>query len=458
MAAWTRSGRVGTYSCVVNNRPWLSPAAAAFANEHLARYTSAAVAELDTELHALVAEQERHANADCITLYAGTNVPNPRSARLLGSSIGSRPNLGHPGDTYNRGMDAMARISTLVDTSLARLFGAAFVETRVASGSVANLYTYLATTKPGDAILAFSDEAAGHVTHHSSGAAGLVGLQVHDVPFDAHAMDVNVAELERVAVRLRPKLIIVAGSMCLFPYNVREVRRVADIVGAYVLYDAAHMGGMIAGGAFQQPLPEGAHVMTGSTYKSFGGPPSGMILTNDAGLAERFDRIAYPGLTANFDAAKTAALGLAVLDLLEFGPGYAAQCLANAQALASAMDAVGLPVFRVPRKGFTASQHVALSAVSLGGGNAAAKLLEPANVLTSSIGLPAELVGSITGDANGIRLGTQEITRWGMTEEHMAQIAEFLARVLTRGESAATVRRDVVEFRRNFQTVHFVRP
>jgi glycine hydroxymethyltransferase len=277
------------------------------------------VASLDAELHHLVEQQERHVDDSCITLYAGTNVPNPRMARLLGSNIGSRPNLGHPGDTYNRGMDATARLSALVDTTLSRLMGARYVETRVASGSVANLYAYFACTKPGDRILAFSDGAAGHVTHHVEGAAGLAGLEVHEVPFDPYRMDVDVDALADVAERLRPSLIIVAGSMCLFPYDVAGVRRVADAVGAYVLYDAAHMGGVIAGGAFQQPLAEGAHLVTGSTYKSFGGPPSGMLLTNDQTLAERLDRIAYPGLTANFDAARTAALGLAVMDLLEHG-------------------------------------------------------------------------------------------------------------------------------------------
>ena len=135
---------------------------------------------LDDELHRLISTQERHLD-DCLVLYAGTNEPNPRIARLLGSAIGSRPNLGPPGDTWNRGMVDGARMSVLADELLARLFNCRYVESRVSSGSVANLYSYFATTKPGDAILAFSDDAAGHVTHHRAGAAGLAGLEVHDL-------------------------------------------------------------------------------------------------------------------------------------------------------------------------------------------------------------------------------------------------------------------------------------
>ena len=124
---------------------------------------------------------------------------------------------------------------------------------------------------------------------------------------------------------LRPKLITIGGSLNLFPHPIGDIRTIADEVGALVLFDAAHMSGMIAGHAWQQPLEEGAHVMTMSTYKSLGGPPSGLIVTNDAAVAQRLDAIAYPGLTANFDAAKSAALAMTLLDWKVHGKAYAAQ-------------------------------------------------------------------------------------------------------------------------------------
>jgi glycine hydroxymethyltransferase len=434
---------------------WIPSESASFIAAQEARLAGLSLDELDRELHRLVATQERLLDRESINLYAGTNIPNPRIGPLLASSIGSRPNLGHPGTKYNKGMQHAEQMEVMLSMLLRRLFSAGFVEHRVGSGSLANLYSYMATCRPGDAIMAFSDAAAGHPTHHAIGAAGLYGLRVHEVPFDAARMDVDVDALRDAARRIRPRLIIVAGSMCLFPYNLRAVRGIADEVGAYVLYDAAHMGGLIAGGAFQQPLVEGAHLMTGSTYKSFGGPPSGIVLTNEAELAARLDRIAFPGLTANFDLSRTAAMIVAVLDLLAYGRAYAAACIANAAALAAAMDRAGIAVFRpAARDTFTNSQHVALDAAPYGGGNRASARIEPANILMTSIGLP---LPAVAGDANGIRIGTQEITRWGMQPADMEEIARLAARVLVRGDDPAEVRPDVVAFRRHFQQIHFIR-
>ncbi len=435
-------------------RGWMPPDVAAFVAQHDARYAALPLAALDEMLFALVDAHEQHLDTTCINLYAGTNIPNPRSARLLGSTIGSRPNLGYPGDKYNKGMQHADQIEVLLTHLLRRAFGAKYVEHRVGSGSLANLYAYMATTRPGDPILAFGDAAAGHPTHHAVGAAGLYGLQVHEVPFDSDRMDIDLDGLARVAHDIRPKLIIVAGSMCLFPYNVAGARAVADDVGAYLLYDAAHMGGLIAGGQFQQPLAEGAHLMTGSTYKSFGGPPGGMVLTDDAELAARLDRIAFPGLTANFDLARSAALALAALDSLTYGQPYAVQCIANAQALAAALADHGVAVHHVAGRGHTASQHVAVRATAYDGGNAACKRLEAAHLLMTGIGLPGE---AVAGEYNAIRIGTQEVTRWGMRETEMAQIAMLIARVLVGDEPPAQVRPDTIALRSGFQKVQFVR-
>lgn len=435
-------------------RPWLPDPVTRLIEQHAARFNSMSYDALDAELHKLIDAHEQHVDRECINLYAGTNMPNPRASALLASSLGSRPNLGYPGDKYNKGMQHAEQIEIMLSELLKRLFNAQFVEYRVPSGSLANLFAYMATTKPGDDFLVFSEAAAGHATHHAGGAAGLYGLRIHEAAFDFERMDLDLSRFAEQARVIRPRLIIVAGSMCLFPYSLRAVREIADSIGATVMYDAAHMGGLIAGGAFQQPLAEGAHLMTGSTYKSFGGPASGMILTNEAALAEKLERIAFPGLTANFDLSRSAAMCLATLDLLAHGPAYAQAMIANAQALAEALSAAGVAVFRVPAKGFTASQHVALEAWHYGGGNAASNLLERANVLMSGIGLPGP---AVPGDYNGIRLGTQEITRWGLAPEHMPELAEFIARVLVRGEAPEQVRPNVIAFRQRFQTMRFIR-
>jgi glycine hydroxymethyltransferase len=411
-------------------------------------------AAIEARLIRLIDDHERHMDRESIGLNAGTNVMNPRAAALLSRSLGNRPSLGYPGDKYEMGMEYAEEIEVIAEDLAKRLFGAPFAEIRVGSGALANLYSFMATAKPGDSIMAFTGEMGGHVTHHQAGAAGLYGLVTHAVPFDAARMTVDLDRLRDEAKRLRPKLITVAGSLCLYPYPVREMRQICDEVGAYLLYDAAHMGGLIAGRHFQAPLAEGAHLMTMSTYKAFGGPPSGLILASDAELAKRLDQIAYPGLTANFDLGKTAALALSILDLLEHGEAYAAQAVANAKALGAALAAEGIATHHVQGRDVTESHHLALPAAPHGGGQSAAKHLARANILLCGIGLP---LAPVAGDLNGIRVGTQEVTRFAMKQDAMAGIARLMARVMVKGEAPEKVRPDVIAFRQTYQTMSYVR-
>jgi glycine hydroxymethyltransferase len=436
-----------------SSRPWVPQELVQLYEEHAARYRQLAPREFEGEVEKVLSQHERFMDHECISLYAGTNIMNPRAARFMSSSVGSRPSLGYPGDKYETGLGYAEQIEIMTVEILKRVFKCRYVEFRVGSGSLANLYAYMACTKPGDRIMALPSSAAGHATHHSGGAAGLYGLEVHSIPFDGARMEVDLAGLEREARRLRPKLIILGGSLALVPYPVHEARRLADELGAYLMFGAAYLSGIIAGGEFQQPLAEGAHLMTCSTYKSFGGPPGGLVLTSEPELAERLDRIAYPGLTANFDLARTAALVVAASDILEFGAEYARTCIANARALAAALVERKAAVHGPPERGYTLSHHVALRAAEYGGGTTASRRLERANLLTSGIGLP---LPELSGDYNGLRLGMQEVTRWGMLPGDMPVVAELLCRVLVRGEEPEGVRVDVVAFRGRFQEVGFV--
>ncbi len=433
---------------------WLPPECRAVVDEAEARLLSNSADQIETRLMGLIDAHERHMDFESIGLNAGTIVMNPRAAALLSRSLGNRPSLGYPGDKYEMGMEFAEQIEVMTEGLVRRLFGAPYAEIRVGSGALANLYAFMATCRPGDRIMAFPAEMGGHVTHHRAGAAGLYGIETHPVPYEGARMTVDLDRLRAEAHRLRPKLITLAGSLCLFPYPVREVRAIAEEVGAYVLYDAAHMGGIIAGGHFQAPLAEGAHLMTMSTYKAYGGPPAGLVLTTERELAARIDQIAYPGLTANFDLGKTAALALATLDLIEHGRDYAGMCIANARALGAALAEEGLPVHAVAGRGYTESHHLALAAAPFGGGQRASKRLAAANLLLCGIGLP---LPPVEGDLNGIRIGTQEVTRWGMTPADMPAIARFIARAARAGEEPARVREEVIGFRRAFRTLRFVR-
>jgi glycine hydroxymethyltransferase len=405
---------------------------------------------------ALVAEQVRWNDRECLNLNPATNVQNPYAALLAGSGIGSRPSLGYPGDKYETGLAPGEEIEVIARETALRIFRCAYAETRVLSGAMANLAVYMATTRPGDVIFSLPSAAGGHATHQPFGAPGLYGLDVHPIPLvtdeGTATWRIDLDALAQAVASARPRLLILGGSLAFAPYPIREVRAIADRVGARVLFDAAHLSLLIAGEAFQQPLEEGADAMTTSTYKALGGPPGALILTHDADLAQRLDAIVYPGLTANNDLGRVAALAVCLNDLLVHGHAYATRCVETAQALVGALAAAGLAVAGHPPR-YTQTHHLALDARRWGGGTRAARLLEPANILATGIGLP---LPEVPGDQTGLRLGTQELVRWGLGPEEMPHVASFLARILVQGEDPVAMRGEVVAFRGGFQQVRYV--
>jgi glycine hydroxymethyltransferase len=409
--------------------------------------------EIERQLLSLADENRRIHERDCVNLNPATNAMNPKAEALLAAGLGSRPSLGHPGDKYEMGLEAIEKIEVIATELACEIFGARFAEIRVGSGALANLYVFMATCQPGDAIIVPPPEIGGHVTHQQAGCAGLYGLTIHAAPVDAANYTVAVDALRAQARRVRPKLITIGGSLNLNPHPVREIRAIADEIGAHVLFDAAHLCGMIAGRAWQQPLEEGAHAMTMSTYKSLGGPPSGLIVSNDADLMRRIDAIAYPGLTANFDVAKSAALAMTLLDWKEFGRNYATEMKNVAKALAMSLSNSGIEVHGRDI-GFTQSHQFALPASQSGGGQASAKRLRRANVLSCGIGLP---IAPVSGDLNGLRMGTPEIVRWGMKDSDMPELAGLISRALIGNEEPESVAPAVTAFRRRFNRLHFIR-
>lgn len=431
-------------------RGWVPAACEDYVQGIAAAAARASSAALAARLTALIEENRAIHDRDCVNLNPATNVMNPRAEVALAAGLGTRPSLGYPGDKYEMGLEAIEQIEVIAAELAAEVFGAAFAEIRVPSGAIANLYAFMACCRPGDAIIVPPPEVGGHVTHHEAGAAGLYGLRVHAAPVAADGYTVDVAGLARLARRVRPRLITLGGSLNLAPHPVAEARAIAEETGAWLLFDAAHLCGMIAGSVWPNPLAQGAHLVSMSTYKSLGGPAGGLVLTNEAALAERLDRIAFPGLTANFDAGRVAALALTLIDWREHGPAYAGEMVATARALAEALAAQGLPVFRAGGCA-TRSHQFALEAARWGGGQRMAKHLRRANILACGIGLP---IAPVAGELNGLRLGTPEIVRRGMTAADMPELAALIARAL--GSDPAAVAAEVTAFRRRFTGLHFL--
>ena len=429
-------------------RPWLPPTAARREQQILDDGAARTPAQTAAHLQHLITRNREIHEVECINLNPATNAMNPVAEAALAAGLGSRPSLGHPGDKYEMGLEAIEEIEVLAADLACRVFGAQFAEVRVASGAMANLYAFMATCRPGDRIIAPSTEVGGHVTHHLAGVAGQYGLETHAAPVDAQRYTVDVDGLAALARRVQPRLITLGTSLNLVPHPVAEVREIADAVGADLLFDAAHACGMLAGNVWPNPLSQGADLMTSSTYKSLGGPPGGLLLTNRADLAERLDAVAYPGMTANFDAGKTAALAITLLDWLECGGAYASTMVGTAQALAAHLDAAGLPLVRTT-DGFTTSHQFAFDARRWGGGHEAALRLREANILTCAIGMPG------AQDMAALRLGTSEVVRWGMTASDMPELGALLVAALT--DEPTAVAAAVTQLRSRFRSIHFVR-
>ncbi len=434
-------------------RPWMSKDLNHFASDIITRANFSDSTALASEIEGLAARNKSIHERECINLNPATNMMNPRAEALLATGLGTRPSLGYPGDKYEMGLEAIEQIEVIATQMACEIFGARYAEIRVGSGALANLYSFMATCRAGDCVIVPPASIGGHVTHHENGAAGLFGLEIHQAIVDTQHYTVDLGQLRAQVQQLRPKLITIGGSLNLQPHPVAEIRSIADEVGAFVLSDAAHQCGMIAGKTFPNPLDEGAHLMTMSTYKSLGGPPSGLIVSNDAELMRRIDNIAFPGLTANFDVANSAALAMSLLDWREHGAVYAQKMVELSQALAGALQTEGLPVYTLPGTDIATNSHqFALEAGRWGGGQTMAKQLRQANILSCGIGLP---VPEVSGDMNGLRFGTPEIVRTGMTSEHMPELAGYVADRLLQRRKPAQIAADVSRLRRQFTDLHY---
>jgi glycine hydroxymethyltransferase len=248
----------------------------------------------------------------------------------------------------------------------------------------------------------------------------------------------------------KPKLILLGGSLFLFPHPVLEAREAADEVGATIVYDASHVLGLIAGKKFQDPLREEADVVTSSTHKTFPGPQGAIILCENS-LSDSIDKAVFPGTVSNHHLHHVAGLAVTLVEMKHFGREYASQILSNAKAFAQSLYEEGFEVL-CEHKGFTESHQIAVDVRSYGGGDAVAKKLEKANIITNKNMLPFD---EAPEKPSGIRFGVQELSRIGMEESDMREIASFLRRVVIEEEDENRVKEEVIELRKGFQHVQY---
>lgn len=424
--------------------PWASAAATRRLSELVHAHQEESAVQVAAAVQAETTEQVRRFGSEGISLYAGSNVLSPRVLAAHETELSTRPALGWPGEKIQPGLQQIEALEVIAAQQLRRAFGSAYAEPRFVTATLANLAAYSALTDPGDTIAILSPAAGSHASHQATGTAGVRGLRAEYLPVDPVTGDVDVAELDAFMAAVRPRMIVVGGSVIQFPTRIGPLRDAADRFGAWLVFDASHVAGLVAARAFPNPLDAGADLMTFSTYKTLAGPAGGGAVTNHAEVAERVAHALYPVLSSNYDPARLGPLAIATAEAIEQQPAWATRTIELAVAVAERCAARGLAVQGAAR-GFTETHQVVVDVTEFGGGTAAMRALETAGIYVGACRIAGH---SSDAPPAGIRIGTQEIVRLGAGFEHAEPIVELLVQVLrgdaVRGanvESAAEIRR-----------------
>lgn len=409
------------------------------------------------ELLKLTLEKTRMQNAwrlhESINLIASENVMSPLALKAYLSDFMDRYAEGKPFKRYYQGARYIDELEVATAEFIAGMVNAVGVELRPTSGTLANAAVFRVLAEPGDKATIAPVQAGAHVSHTKFGTLGALGIKQVDLPYDEENMNVDVDGAVKIIEEVKPKFVVLGGSVYLFPHPVRELADAAHSVGAKLVYDAAHVFGLIVGGAWRNPLEHEADVMTASTHKTFPGPQGGLIAFTDKDLYKKVSKTIFPWFVSNHHLHRIPATAVTAVEMALKGREYAETIVRNAKTLAEELAALGFKVIG-EHLGYTKSHQVLVDVRDLGRGAKAAKLLEEANIIVNKNLLPWDPPEAVK-DPSGLRLGVQEMTRFGMGRDEMKQIAELIARVLIKKEEPEKVRKDVIEFRRNYVKVHY---
>ena len=398
-----------------------------------------------------LAKKQNEWRKKTLNLIASENVLSSRARQVMGSDFAHRYAEGHPGERYYQGTEVIDEIESRVKKNLKSLFRCKHADVRPISGTVSNESVFSRYINPGDVVMVNSTPGGGHISHHRAGSVGKYTQNIVNFPLTKGGYRIDVERTIDLAEALEPKVIILGKSLFLFPEPVRELAGFCKPHGIALLYDGAHVLGLLAGREFQDPLEEGALLITASTHKTFFGSQRGLILSN-VGENEwrKIDKGAFPGSSSNHHLDTLVALAIATYEMMEFGQAYARQTIVNAKALGSKLYEMGFKA-QAAELGFTESHQLAVDVSEFGGGDEVARHLKDNNMILNMNLLPFEPLDQVSNPA-GIRLGVQEMTRFGMKEPEMEMIARLFKKCLIEGKYVGD---EVTEFRQSFQEVHY---
>jgi glycine hydroxymethyltransferase len=402
--------------------------------------------EVDPQIAAAIDNEARRQH-EGLELIASENFVSEAVLEAAGSVFTNKYAEGYPGKRYYGGCEFTDVVEELARERAKKLFGAEHANVQPHSGSQANMGAYFAVLQPGDTILGLNLAHGGHLTHghHLNFSGKTYKVIPYGVTKETETIDYD--ELEKIAEKERPKLIIGGGSAYPRIIDFARMRQIADKIGALYLVDMAHFSGLVAGGAHPSPVPH-AHIVTSTTHKTLRGPRSGMILSKQE-FAAPIDKVVFPGIQGGPLVHIVAAKAVCFLEAMqpEFRE-YARQVVANAKVLAEGLAAEG---FRIVSGG--TDTHLMLVDVFAKGmfGSEAEKALGEAAITVNKNAIPFDVNPPMK--PSGVRIGTPAVTTRGMKEPEMRQIAHWIAEALHhRTESAvlAKIRKQVLDLAEEF--------
>jgi glycine hydroxymethyltransferase len=425
-----------------------------------------------SDIRGIVEAQEMWRGHQTINLIASENAQSPAVRAIQNSDFMARYAEGHPNTAdevkrYYQGTQYIDQIETMAREELQTLADARQADVRPISGNAANTAIALGYLRGGDTIVVNSTAAGGHISHNTIGVFGrriqIRGMSLnltsdkriplHFFPLTEDMYHIDVEKSLELIDQVSPRLIVLGKSLILFPEPVRELAGLCQERGIPILYDGAHVFGLITGGQFQDPLREGATWLTASTHKTFPGPQRGVIVAALDEDGERkywpaADRGVFPGSSSNHHLHTLPALLVAIREMQQHASAYAARIVRNAQTLGQALEDEGIAV-EARDFGFTQSHQIAVNVSAHGSGVAVAQQLEANGIIVNYNMLPFD---TDPRNPSGLRIGVQEMTRYGMREPDIQRLAALLSDAI----KGKQVQEAVYALRADFQELQYV--
>ena len=420
----------------------------------------------------LIEASEKHEvyrGEECINLIASEGLKSPAVKEMLKLAMdlecryaeGENDLEGHVKKRYYQGQKYISVIEDCVTDLMKMLFKCSWADVRLVSGTHANLAAFkglsLATKNRKMVVTPLS--AGAHISHDYTGLAGRVlGLENIDHAYDIKKMNIDPDKSAQIIRAAKPGIVTFGGSLFLFPHPIKELKDIAHEVGAYIVYDAAHVLGLIAGGVFQDPLREGADFITSSTHKTFPGPQGGVILADmkDERMKKAIKNVQFaifPLSTSNTHLGRLPATGIAALELKIFGEALARRIVRNARVAGQYLYENGLKVLG-EQYGFTESHQLAVDVSDYGGGKRVAEDLERANIILNRNLLPYDDQNN-RENPSGIRIGFQDVTRRGFDESDIKYLCDLMLDVIKYRRKPEEVKKEVIALRKEHSEIKY---